>query len=729
MSHGTITSTVNNFGDISGEVNGVVQGTITGSIGVPGPTGATGQTGQTGAAGIQGIPGPVGPVSPGVAIGGTTGQVLRKLSGTNYDTGWLTLGTMASEASADYSTTAQASALYYPLSGNPSAFLTASALTPYITSATAAATYYLQSNPAGYISGVAWGAITGTLSDQTDLQDALDAKYDASNPSAYITASALAPYATIDAPTFTGVVTIPSGATIGSSVNIGVYATLGNDASTVTQANSDNSTRLATTAFVKNQSYLPGSSAAATYFTIASAANKADLASPALTGVPSAPTATAGTSTTQLATTAFVTTADNLKAPLASPTFTGTVTIPSGASITGYLTTASAASTYYLQTNPSAFITSSALTPYLLTSTAASTYAPLASPSLSGVPTGPTAGISDNSSRLATTAYVKGQGYITSAPVTSVAGRTGAVVVALSDVSGAAAINSQAFTGTPSLPTGTTAITQTAGNSTTALATTAFVNTAVPTFATFAQSRSAASTTTINSPRSLMWARTSNSFRSLSPSVGMFTSTTTGMGGGSQVGMHYRQGYIVANATPTIVGTVSLSTKVGNINYNQGLYIGTNGTNAQTTINYSNIVWMSARWYLDMATTNNTIRTKFGQGYGSAVTGDLNGRGYGVKVVNRGGALVLCHHNGTTYTETTSSFTPAQYQTFDWDIISESGTVTLYVNGTSVASSSTAVPAGIFDGEFGWQFENTTYTSQTYTCSGLEFAGSYFLSA
>lgn len=39
-------------------------------------------------------------------------------------------------------------------------------------------------------------------------------------------------------------------------------------------------------------------------------------------------------------------TALGLKAPLASPTFTGTVTIPSGASISGYLTTASAASSY-----------------------------------------------------------------------------------------------------------------------------------------------------------------------------------------------------------------------------------------------------------------------------------------------------------------------------------------------------------------------------------------------
>ena len=89
---------------------------------------------------------------------------------------------------------------------------------------------------------------------------------------------------------------------------------------------------------------------------------KAPLASPALTGTPTAPTATAGTNTTQIATTAFVTGAVNdliasapgalntldelaaalgddanfattvtnslaAKAPLASPTFTGTVTV------------------------------------------------------------------------------------------------------------------------------------------------------------------------------------------------------------------------------------------------------------------------------------------------------------------------------------------------------------------------------------------------------------------
>ena len=73
--------------------------------------GPAGPTGPQGIQGIQGVPG------PGVAAGGTTGQVLKKLSSANYDTGW----------SSD-------------------------------------------------ISGVAWGAITGTLSAQTDLQNALDAK-------------------------------------------------------------------------------------------------------------------------------------------------------------------------------------------------------------------------------------------------------------------------------------------------------------------------------------------------------------------------------------------------------------------------------------------------------------------------------------------------------------------------------------------------------------------------
>ncbi len=81
--------------------------------------------------------------------------------------------------------------------------------------------------------------------------------------------------------------------------------------------------------------------------------------------------------------------------------------------LAAYLTTATAATTYYLQTNPAGYQTagdlSSALSPYLLSSTAASTYYPLV-----GNPSG----------------------FLTSAPVTSVAGMTGAVVLANTDISG-----------------------------------------------------------------------------------------------------------------------------------------------------------------------------------------------------------------------------------------------------------------------------------------------------
>ena len=66
---------------------------------------------------------------------------------------------------------------------------------------------------------------------------------------------------------------------------------------------------------------------------------KAPLASPTFSGTPTLPTGTIATTqaaannTTAVATTAFVTTADNLKANLASPTFTGTVVLPSTTSI------------------------------------------------------------------------------------------------------------------------------------------------------------------------------------------------------------------------------------------------------------------------------------------------------------------------------------------------------------------------------------------------------------
>lgn len=68
-----------------------------------------------------------------------------------------------------------------------------------------------------------------------------------------------------------------------------------------------------------------------------------DYDSIAITGTPTAPTATPGTNTTQLATTAFVAALGALKADLASPTFTGTPAAPTataGTNTTQLATTA-----------------------------------------------------------------------------------------------------------------------------------------------------------------------------------------------------------------------------------------------------------------------------------------------------------------------------------------------------------------------------------------------------
>jgi len=73
-----------------------------GATGPPGPAGANGingSTGPAGPAGPQGAPGTAGatgatgatgPAGPGVPPGGSTGQVLAKLTGTDYATGWVT---------------------------------------------------------------------------------------------------------------------------------------------------------------------------------------------------------------------------------------------------------------------------------------------------------------------------------------------------------------------------------------------------------------------------------------------------------------------------------------------------------------------------------------------------------------------------------------------------------------------------------------------------------------
>jgi hypothetical protein len=106
-----------------------------------------------------------------------------------------------------------------------------------------------------------------------------------------------------------------------------------------TVASSDNSTNVATTAFVKGFGYAP-------------------LASPAFTGVPTAPTATAGTNTTQLATTAFTQTAIAGQALLngVATTVLGNSNISLGASAV-FQITGSVGTLFYNQTSTFPYVT------------------------------------------------------------------------------------------------------------------------------------------------------------------------------------------------------------------------------------------------------------------------------------------------------------------------------------------------------------------------------------
>jgi hypothetical protein len=144
-------------------------------------------------------------------------------------------------------------------------------------------------------------------------------------------------------------------------------------------------------------SFLTNSSTAARTYTfqdkdgtiadLADVALKAPLASPALTGTPTAPTASAATNTTQIATTAFVQGLVALKANLASPALTGTPTAPTataGTNTTQIATTAFVAALGVLK-------------------------ADIASPTFTGTPVAPTAAVGTNTTQLATTAFVKAE--------------------------------------------------------------------------------------------------------------------------------------------------------------------------------------------------------------------------------------------------------------------------------------------------------------------------------
>lgn len=149
----------------------------------------------------------------------------------------------------------------------------------------------------------------------------------------------------------------------------------------------------------------PGS----TMIVVAGASTYAKLASPAFTGTPTAPTATGGTNTTQVATTAFVQAAvgaagggDMLKS-VYDPNDDGKVSSAVDADAVPWAGVTGKPSTFTPSTHSHATSDVTGLDAALLAKAA------LASPALTGMPTAPTAAASTNTTQLATTAFVRAE--------------------------------------------------------------------------------------------------------------------------------------------------------------------------------------------------------------------------------------------------------------------------------------------------------------------------------
>lgn len=144
---------------------------------------------------------------------------------------------------------------------------------------------------------------------------------------------------------------------------------------------------------------------------------KANIASPTFTGTPAAPTATAGTNTTQIATTAFVTNAVSTavagQVVKSVDTTAGTSGINLSLSNAGALdvtitsgSVASGNSNFVTGGAVSTAIEESSATTLEMVENMLGDYAPKASPALTGTPTAPTAAAGTDTTQIATTAFV-----------------------------------------------------------------------------------------------------------------------------------------------------------------------------------------------------------------------------------------------------------------------------------------------------------------------------------
>jgi hypothetical protein len=637
----------------------------------------------------------------GVPAGGTAGQFLQKIDSTDYNTDWVTvnlgnylvksnnlsdltdaalartnlgLGTMATATAADYSTTAVANGLYYPLSSNPAGFITSSALTGYATESWVTSQGYLVDAP----------------SDGNQYLRQNGAWTTVNFPPDFITS-----------------VTSPLSVTSGDlSIDLSAYETTANAAATYQTISG-------------MSSYLTTSAAASTYFTIASAASKANIASPTFTGkVTTAASTTGGagfnvpngtapttpvngdiwTTTSGLfaringgnqqyaplgSTNAFsgTNTFSNANNTFGNSTATGTTNIASGATLSGSTKTVNIGTSGVAGSTTNITIGST-------TGTSTTT--------LQGITNGVTAAVDTNTTQLATTAYVVGQGYLKSATASTTY----------------APLASPALTGTPTAPTAAN------GTNTTQIATTAFVTAAVPAFATETQAIYGTSSTTTISPLLMRYIMSNGGYTAYTSLLGNYSSYVSGSGSIPTVFSNFVQVAITAaNGKAAFLPN-------NNVSYHSfsGRGVG------ELTINWTKPVWFSFRFNYSntgqIGDANTINRVTIGKV--SSTFGDLGSRGIGVRwTAGTSGAFTVMAHNGTTLSTSASAVTvsnttyfPTTNAAADFLVYSDgAGNVTLFCNNVQVATTTGGPSSGTSAGvRFTFETDNTTSTSGTVTC-------------
>ena len=723
MAFGTITSTSNTFGSVDGTATGVVPGTLSGSIGVPGPAGPTG---------------PQGPAGQGVPAGGTAGQFLTKIDGTNYNTDWTTVNLSAYAVKANnLSDLTSASTARNNLSLGPTntvAFRTvnlsegaavAADTLSTLSIATSAGGYGLTASTESFVEGDTSPIVSesGTLSlTKSGFYLYRYPTYNTNNPSSPTSGGEMNYVAS------TGVLTIRAfddGAATDDTITV--------EPTGVTFADS---TKQVT-------AFLPADYYTASYINT----TFAPLSSPIFTGDARAVTAALGDNDTSIATTAFVqqellsgtANARNLEVEVrnqsGSTMAAGTIVYVSGATGNKPLITKAQANNDANSAQTIGFVKTSIAnngTGYVIvrgvlenidTSALSEGVQLYLSPSTAGTwtTTKPSApehlvyvGVVIRSHPTLGTILVAVQNGLELEELHNVSALTPSnndlLVYELStdlwknksfSTLGLATLASPTFTGTPTAPTAA------AATNTTQIATTAFVQQEVPAASTTAAGKvELATDAEVIAGTSTTLALVANNYRIAGLTTNIWAPGVTGLSALSS-GTGANTGSTVSSLNGAMVApnasTAGYATRGFTVGYPSNSV--STGYNFGTASGHSVRVYINTQWASTIAGVK--MRGVFGRSSATlAVPATLAARAYGWEWDFSSRTMNIIAHDGTTLTTTAVTWNPANGRTYEITATSNgSGTISLYVDGTLLGTSSGGPTGTVSTALVWWQYE------------------------